>query len=51
MILKSNPDCVLFDDREYLSSTQQLDLFKTVNKILETPMRMNQKGYQKKKHN
>ncbi len=40
-------DCVLFRDRGYLSSSQQLDLFETANIVLETPMRMNQKGYKK----
>lgn len=40
-------DCVLLGDRGYLSSTQQLDLFETANIVLETPMRINQKGYKK----
>lgn len=39
--------CVLLGDRGYLSSTQQLDLFETAKIVLETPMRMNQKGYKK----
>lgn len=39
--------CLLLGDRGYLSSTQQLDLFQTVNIVLEIPMRMNQKGYKK----
>ena len=37
-------DCVLLGDSGYLSSTQQLDLFETANIVLETPMRINQKG-------
>lgn len=40
-------DCVLLVERGYLSSTQQLDLSQTANIVLETPMRMNQKGYKK----
>lgn len=40
-------DCVSLGNRRYLSSTQQLDLFQSANIILETPMRMNQKGYTK----
>ncbi|OYU93025.1 MAG: IS982 family transposase, partial [Bacteroidetes bacterium B1(2017)] len=40
-------DCVLLGDKGYLSSTQQIDLFQSANIILETPMRMNQKGYVK----
>ena len=40
-------DCVLLGDRGYLSPTQQLELFETANIVLETPMRMNQKGYKK----
>jgi hypothetical protein len=38
-------DCVLLGDRGYLSESIQLDLFRTVNIKLETPMRMNQKQY------
>ena len=38
-------DCVLLGDRGYLSQSIQLDLFQSVNIKLETPMRMNQKGY------
>lgn len=38
-------DCVLLGDRGYLSESIQLDLFRTVNIKLETPMRMNQKEY------
>ena len=40
-------NCVLLGDRGYLSTTQQLDLFETANIRLETPMRINQKGYKK----
>lgn len=40
-------DCVLLGDRDYLSATQQLDLFESANIKLETPMRKNQKGYKK----
>lgn len=40
-------DCVLFGDRGYLSTTQQLDLFEIANIRLETPMCINQKGYKK----
>ena len=40
-------DCVILGDRGYLSETIQLDLFQSVNIKLETPMRMNQKGYKK----
>ena len=32
-------------DRGYLSKSIQLDLFQTANVKLETPKRMNQKGY------
>jgi hypothetical protein len=42
--VKKKPDCLLLRNREYSSSTQQLDLFQTANIVLETPMRMNQKG-------
>ena len=38
-------DCVLVGDRGYLSESKQLDLFQTVNIKLDTPKRMNQKGY------
>jgi len=38
-------DFVLLEDRGYLSSTLQLDLFETANIKLETPMRINQIGY------
>ena len=40
-------DCVLLGDRGYLSSEIQLNLFETVNIKLETPMRANQKNYEK----
>lgn len=40
-------DCVVLGDRGYLSETIQLDLFQSVNIKLQTPMRMNQKGYKK----
>lgn len=40
-------DCVILGNRGYLSATQQLDLFETANIKLETPMRVNQKGYKK----
>src|SRR5690606_4790298 len=39
--------CVLLGDKEYLSAEQQLDLFKSAKIVLETPVRMNQKGYKK----
>ena len=38
-------DCVLIDDKGYLSQTIQLDLFNEVNIQLETPKRKNQKDY------
>jgi hypothetical protein len=40
-------DCAVLGDRGYLSETIQLDLFQSVNIKLETPMRINQKGYKK----
>lgn len=40
-------DCVLIEDKGYLSSSIQLDLFHTANIKLETPMRANQKGFVK----
>lgn len=40
-------ECVLLGDKGYLSAEQQLDLTESVNIVLETPMRMNQKGYKK----
>ena len=40
-------DCVVLGDRGYLSETIQIDLFQSVNIKLETPMRINQKGYKK----
>lgn len=38
-------DCVLRDDKGYLSESIQLDLFQTVNIRLETPKRTNKKDY------
>lgn len=38
-------DCVLLDDKGYLSQTIQIDLFNEVNIRLETPKRSNQKDY------
>lgn len=38
-------DCVVLGDKGYLSESIQLDLFQSVNVKLQTPMRMNQKGY------
>jgi len=38
-------DFVLLVNRSYLSATQQLDLFKSANVKLETPMKKNQKGF------
>ena len=38
-------DCVFLGDRGHLSESIQLNLFQTVNIKLETPKRMNQKGY------
>lgn len=38
-------DCVLLGDKEYLSQTVQLDLFKEVNIQLKTPKRKNKKDY------
>jgi len=40
-------DCVLLADKGYLSSNYQIDLFQSANIHLETPMRINQKSYQK----
>lgn len=40
-------DCILHEDRGYLWSEIQLNLFETVNIKLETPMRANQKNYKK----
>ena len=38
-------DCILIGDRGYLSAEIQLNLFKTCNITLNTPMRGNQKDY------
>lgn len=38
-------DCVLLGDKGYLSSSIQLDLFRSANIQLETPKRKNQKDY------
>ena len=38
-------DCTLIGDRGYLSAEIQLNLFKTCNITLNTPMRGNQKDY------
>ena len=40
-------DCTLLGDKGYLSSKVQLNLFETCNIKLNTPMRNNQKNYQK----
>lgn len=40
-------DCTLLGDRGYLSSEVQLNLFETCKIRLNTPMRINQKNYQK----
>ena len=40
-------DCVLLADKGYLSASIQLNLFETTNIKLQTPMRKNQKNYQK----
>src|SRR5690554_1644894 len=38
-------DCVLLEDKGYLSASAQLDLFNSANIHLETPKRKNQKDY------
>ena len=38
-------DCVLLENRDYMSESIQLDLFQSVNIKLETPKRMNQVNY------
>lgn len=43
-------DCTLIGDRGYLSAKIQTDLFNYANIKLETPMRNNQKNYQKQKY-
>ncbi len=40
-------DCVLLADKGYLSADYQIDLFQSANINLQTPMRKNQKNYQK----
>jgi len=40
-------DCTLLGDKGYLSANQQLDLFCSAGIKLETPMRTNQKEFQK----
>ncbi|RLJ23607.1 DDE family transposase [Chryseobacterium sp. 7] len=43
-------DCTLIGDRGYLSAQVQSDLFNYANIKLDTPMRINQKNYQKQKY-
>ena len=43
-------NCTLIDDRGYLSTQVQTDLFNYANIKLDTPMRCNQKNYQKQKY-
>ena len=43
-------NCTLIGDRGYLSTTIQTDLFNYANITLDTPMRTNQKNYQKQKY-
>ncbi len=38
-------DCILSEDKGYLSQSIKLDLFQPVNIKLETPKRANQKDY------
>jgi hypothetical protein len=40
-------NCVILEDREYLSTDYQLDLFESKQIKLEIPMRKNQKNYKK----
>jgi hypothetical protein len=40
-------NCTLLADKGYLSGNYQIDLFQSANINLETPMRINQKNYQK----
>jgi len=40
-------NCTLLADKGYLSTNYQIDLFQSANINLETPMRINQKNYQK----
>ena len=43
-------NCTLIGDRGYLSTQVQTDLFNYANIKLDTPMRSNQKNYQKQKY-
>ena len=43
-------NCTLIGDRGYLSAQVQTDLFNYANIKLDTPMRINQKNYQKQKY-
>ncbi|MDV3463017.1 IS982 family transposase [Elizabethkingia miricola] len=43
-------NCTLIGDRGYLSTKVQTDLFNYANIQLDTPMRINQKNYQKQKY-
>ena len=43
-------NCTLIGDRGYLSTQVQTDLFNYANIKLDTPMRNNQKNYQKQKY-
>ncbi len=43
-------NCILIGDRGYLSAQVQTDLFNYANIKLDTPMRSNQKNYQKQKY-
>ena len=43
-------NCTLIGDRGYLSAQVQIDLFNYANIKLDTPMRSNQKNYQKQKY-
>lgn len=38
--------CVILGDKDYLSASQQIDLFEQATIKLETPMRSNQLTYQ-----
>jgi len=46
-IRKYYPGCLLLGDRAYLSDPLQLELFQEDRLLLKTPMRANQKNYQK----
>ena len=43
-------DCTLIGDKGYLSAEYQLNLFETFNIKMDTPMRNNQKNYQKQSY-